>query len=170
MHAATRRCGHPADSSHFSAGAAGAATSTPSSLRRWSVRGLRLTPSPISAGDPDCACLRYATNSSRSAAAVSAQANCDGPSVPPVRDSLPPRWAAGRSQSRPRANCVVAVTAAPTPDPHSPSVSTGDRSTGAGHPQCRPRANCDGCAYPRLTFLQCVTGLRGPGAHSLGQL
>ena len=52
MHAATRRCGHPADSSDLATGAAGAATSTPSLLRRRSDRGLRLMPGPVTAGDP----------------------------------------------------------------------------------------------------------------------
>ena len=39
----------------------------------------------------------------------------------------------------------------------------------AGRPQCRSRANCDSCAYLRPAFPQCVSGLRGPGAHSVGQ-
>ena len=50
MHAVTRRCGYPADSSDLAAGAAGAATSGP---RRRSDRGLRLTPGPVTGGDTD---------------------------------------------------------------------------------------------------------------------
>ena len=54
MHAATRRCGYPADSSDLAAGAAGAATSTPSLLRCRPApnHGLRLMPGPVPAGDP----------------------------------------------------------------------------------------------------------------------
>ena len=52
MHAATRRCGYPADSSDLATGAAGAATSTPSPLWRRLDRGLRLMPGQVTAGDP----------------------------------------------------------------------------------------------------------------------
>ena len=52
MHAATLRCGYPADSSDLATGAAGAATSTPSPFWRRSDRGLRLMPGPVTAGDP----------------------------------------------------------------------------------------------------------------------
>ena len=48
---ATQGCRYPADSSDLTTGAAGAATSTPASLRHWSVRGLGLTLDPVPAGD-----------------------------------------------------------------------------------------------------------------------
>ena len=54
------------------------------------------------------------------------------------------------------------------PRPHSMTRHPSP-GRGTGRPQCRPRANCDGCAYPRPAFFQCITGLRGPGAHSVGQ-
>ena len=54
VHAATRRCGCPADSSDL---ASGAATSTPSLLWRRPDRGLRPTPSPVTAGDPLSPCV-----------------------------------------------------------------------------------------------------------------
>ena len=55
MHAATERCGYPAESSDFTAGAAGAATSTPPLLLLRSDPGLpgRLTTGPVPADDPD---------------------------------------------------------------------------------------------------------------------
>ena len=74
------------------------------------------------------ACLRSATLSplARPLArgrlrTASAQANCVGPSTPTIYDTPTPRLAAG-----PGAHSVgqgLTVTAAPTPDPHSPSVS-----------------------------------------------
>ena len=105
---------------------------------------------------------------------------------------------AGRPHCRPRANCdsdgcaylrsvahfLLAglrnrvptvsgptVTAAPTSDPHSPSLSVSP-VFGAGRPQCRSRANCDsdGCAYLRLppecgSLPPCRAA--GQGAHSV---
>ena len=60
---------------------------------RLSVRGLRLTSCPVPAGDADSACLLYAAHSPLAGPrgrlpTESAHANCDGPSLPPVRDSL----------------------------------------------------------------------------------
>ena len=108
-------CGYPADSSDFAAGAAGAAASTPTVLLRLSDRGLRLTPSPATAGDPASPCVAGQCHLHRQCdlaalrraparmplgrgvrpPTVSAQAYCNGPRLPPVRDSLSLRWAAG---------------------------------------------------------------------------
>ena len=91
--AAHGRCQYPAGSSDSAAGAAGTPISTPSILRRRSVRGLRLTSCPVPAGDADSACLLYAAHSPLAGPrgrlpTESAHANCDGPSLPPARDSL----------------------------------------------------------------------------------
>ena len=61
MHAATRRCGYPADSSDLAAGAAGAATSFPSLLRRRPApnRGLRLMPGPVPAATRSAGQFHY---------------------------------------------------------------------------------------------------------------
>ena len=76
----------------------------------------------------------------------------DLPARPPER-----HWAAGSS-----AHSVgqgLTVTVRPWSVTHSP----------------RPRgraptlANCDACAYLRPAFSKCVTGLRGRGAHCVGQ-
>ena len=72
---------------------------------------------------------------------------------------------AGRPQCWPRANCDGC--AYPLTVAHS--LLAGPPGRRAKRPQCRPRANCDGCAYPGPAFSQCVTGLRGPGANSVGQ-
>ena len=91
--AAPGRCQYPADSSDSAAGAPGSPISTPSLLRFRSVRGLRLKSCPVPAGDSDSACLLYAAHSPLAGPRgrlpkESAQANCDGPSLPPVRNSL----------------------------------------------------------------------------------
>ena len=72
-----------------------------------------------------CAYLRHASpqrvTGLRGPGQCRPRANCVGLRLPPVRDSLPPRRAAG-----PGAQSVcqgLTVTAAPTPDPPSPSVS-----------------------------------------------
>ena len=112
MHAATRRCGYPADSSDLATGSAGAATSTPSPLWRRSDRGCgscsaRSLPATRSAHpwraratntDSETYRRSGARQPGRHWAAGSGrptQTNCDGPSLPPVRDSLSPRQAAG---------------------------------------------------------------------------
>ena len=121
---------------------------------------------------------------------LSAQANCAGPCTPPVYDLLNPHRAAG--QGAPSVGQGLTVTAAPSSDPHSRSVSqvrvygvahsfsscllcrsasaTSPCRTlplrpdrGAWRSQCRPRANCHGCTYPQPALAQFVTGLRGPG-------
>ena len=51
----------------------------------------------------------------------------------------------------------LTVTAAPTPDPHIPSVSL---VYGVRHPQCRPRAYCDVCAYPQTVAPRPARGER----------
>ena len=133
MHAATRGCTHLSDSSDSAAGAACAATSARSLLRRQSDRGLRLTPGPVPAGDPDIACLRYATHPPLAGPwcrlpTVSAHANCassDGPSSTPLLESLTswPGLGAGRRHSQCRATVGQGLTA-PTSDPHSLRASS----------------------------------------------
>ena len=138
MHAATRRCEYPADSSILVAGAAGAATSTHSLLRRRSDRDLRLTPGPVPAGNLDGTCLRYATYPHLAGPrgrppTVSARATCDVPSLPPDRDSL--LQSPGRGARRPQCadcdGCAYLRLAFPL------CVTV----FGAARPQCRPRVN-----------------------------
>ena len=68
--------------------------------------------------------------------------NCVDLRWPPLRVALFPRRASGSASHS--VGQGLTVTAAPTPDPHSPVCHL---SQGAGRPQCRPRANCDGCTY-----------------------
>ena len=71
-------------------------------------------------------------------------------------------------------NCDC-VTAAPTSDQHSPSVSpvsgSAAQSVGQGSPQCQQSVNCDGCAkyslqhslqLPRVSAQTNCVGLRLP--------
>ena len=67
---------------------------------------------------------------------VSPLAICDGPSTPLVRDSLTPRWAAGSGAHSVGQGRRLTKTAAPTSDPHSPSVLL---VYGVGCLQCRLR-------------------------------
>ena len=164
----------------------GKATSTPSLLWRRSVRGLRLTPSPV----PPLAPL---AGPGGRPPTVSAQAICDsdGPPLPPVLDSftrLPGRGAGRRRpQCRQRANCVglslpsdqdspgpagpgaahsvrrgLTVAAAHTFDPHSPSVSP---LYGVGCPQCRLRLTVSICVGPRSLLHSLLRPAAGPGAQ-----
>ena len=89
--AAHGRCQYPADSSDSAAGAAGTPISTPSLLRRLSVRGLRLTPCPGRRPGERLPPLRGSPSLAGPRGRLpteSAHANCDGPSLPPVRYSL----------------------------------------------------------------------------------
>ena len=164
LHAATRGCGYPADSSDLAAetvwAAGAAATFTPSLLRRWSDRGLRLTPGPVPADDPLSHAWRASATNTDSVAdrappralpgarplTVLAQANCDGLRLPLVSDSLSPRWAEPRRR-------------------------------GVGCPQCRlrlswPLANCDGPSTPPVRESRDSLTPRlatGPGTHSVSQ-
>ena len=75
---------------------------------------------------------------------------------------LPP--GAGRPQCLQRANCDgcaylrLWLTLSSPGRGRAPTVFNG-----------WPRVNCVGCAYPRPAFSQCVAGLSGKGAHSVGQ-
>ena len=134
MHAATRGCGYPVDSSDLAAGAAGAATSLPILLWRRSDRGLRLTPSPIPAGDPDNACLLYATHSTLA-----------GP-----RGLLPSVGSGERWRS------ILA------PGPWLTHLFAGLQGR-RRRPQCRPRANCVGLRLPPVHDSLLPSSGRGAG-------
>ena len=94
---------------------------------------------------------------------MSAQANSDGPSVPPVRDSLTPRLAAG-----PGARSVgqwLTVTAAPTSHPYFPvcHLSRGSAAHSVGP------VNCVDLRWPPRRVALHPRRTARPGAHSVGQ-
>ena len=161
------------------------ASSTPSSFRRRSVRGLRLPPSPVPADDPDSACLLYATHppltgprdplpQCRLSPTVTVHPCLRSVTHSPCRryatHSLPsgPRGRVPQCRLRPTVTvhpCLRSVThslfarprgQAPTVSANLPQCVTALRGPGVHS----IRVNCDGCAYLQPTFPQYVTGLR----------
>ena len=160
MHAATRGCGYPADSSYLATGAAGAATSTPSLLWRRSDSGLRLSQ----------ASSRPATRSAHPWRARATNTESEAY----LRSGRPRQpghhWAAGSGSPQRRLRPTVTVRACLQSATLSPLARLRGRlRTASAEANCVGPSNCDGCAYPRPTLSQCVTGLRGQGAHSVGQ-
>ena len=74
------------------------------------------------------------------------RAKCDGCAY--LRTVAHSLLAGPRPQCRGTVGQGLTVTAAPTPDPHSPVCHW---SPGPARPQCRPRSNCDGVEHALCT-------------------